>query len=74
MKNKRQMEAVIKRIEAKHSPKLGAIMEEAFREFLMEKDGYVDEEKLDRMLNLNASGLYTALSKPMFDACGITLR
>ena len=32
------------------------------------------EKTINQMLNLNASGLYLALSEPMYTACGITLR
>ena len=74
MKKKQELEKIIKQIEAEHTPALGAIMEKAFRDFLTARDGRVDEEVLNQMLNLNASGLYLALSEPMYTACGITLR
>jgi hypothetical protein len=49
-------------------------MREAFEEYLRQRYGKVDADKLDRMLNLNASALYAAVSGPMYEDSGITLR
>lgn len=68
------IEREIKRIEATVSPILLVVLREAFEEYLRQRYGKVDTDKLDRMLNLNASALYAAVSGPMYEDSGITLR
>ena len=69
--SKKDIERRIKDIEAKHSPALLHIMEEAFKEYLMDSYGIIDQDKLDTMLNLNASRLYSAISEPLYSDAGI---
>jgi len=72
--NRKETDATIKRIEAKYSGPLRQIMNEAFSEFLKETEGHVNQDKLDLMMNLNASVLYGALVEPMYGAAGIIRR